>query len=88
MRVTHVLAAATTAALLGLAAAAPTFATGPANTPTGDAGRVGEVSEEAILHDLRPAILGVHRGIAGSFVEVPTPHVAMPNVTAPQVPPR
>ncbi|MYW00558.1 hypothetical protein [Streptomyces sp. SID3343] len=88
MRVTRVLAAATTATVLALAAAAPAFANGSADTPTGDADRVGGVSEEKILHDLRPAILGVHQGIASSFVEVPAPNVTMPDVAAPQLPPR
>jgi hypothetical protein len=93
MRVTRILAAATTAALLALVTATPAFASGFAATSTGDTGRIGEVAEEDVLHDIRPAILGVHQGIASSFVEVPvpdvaTPNVAMPNVAMPRMPAR
>ncbi|MFI6586354.1 hypothetical protein [Embleya sp. NPDC050493] len=82
MRVTALLAAAATGTLLALAPAAPALADGRADTLTSETGRFGQIDEDDVLAELRPAVVGVHQGISGGFVEVPPPHVQ-----APQMPP-
>ncbi|OPC79898.1 hypothetical protein B4N89_02125 [Embleya scabrispora] len=88
MRIAPLLTAATVGALLALTPAAPALADGNADTITsetdqvGPVGQVGMISEDDVLHDLRPAVVGVHQGISGGFVEVPPPVVR-----APQMPP-
>ncbi|MET7297693.1 hypothetical protein [Embleya sp. NPDC005575] len=82
MRITTLLAAAATGALLALAAAAPAPADGRADTSTSETGRVGQVGEDDVLKELRPAVAGIHQGISGGFVEVPPPHVQTPQMPA------
>ncbi|MFJ8740570.1 hypothetical protein ACIRL2_14435 [Embleya sp. NPDC127516] len=86
MRVTTLLATAATAGLLALAAAAPALADGRADTLTSETSRFGQVDEDFVLGELRPAVVGVHQGISGGFVEVPPPNVQMPDVPAPRMP--
>ncbi|MGC0415797.1 hypothetical protein [Embleya sp. AB8] len=88
MRLTTLLAAtgATTAAvLLALGSAAPALAAGRADTLGSDTSRVGDITEADIVKELRPAVIGIHQGISGGFVEVPPPNVSVPNVPVPNV---
>ncbi|MFE5329073.1 hypothetical protein ACFRCG_22080 [Embleya sp. NPDC056575] len=88
MRITPPLTAATVGALLALTPAAPALADTNAETITSETSRIGPggpggvIGEDDVLHDLRPAVVGVHQGISGGFVEVPAPVVQ-----APQMPP-
>jgi hypothetical protein len=90
MRATRLLAAALPAAAFALAAASPAFAAAHEEVLTSDTRQVGELSEEQlrdrVLFELRPAVLGVHEGVSGSFVEVPPPNVQAPNVQPPALP--
>ncbi|MYS83087.1 hypothetical protein [Embleya scabrispora] len=80
MRITALAAAAATGALLALAAATPAPADGRADTLAGDTSRVGQVDRDDVLEGLRPAVVGIHQGISGGFVEVPPPHVEAPRM--------
>ncbi|MEU0938368.1 hypothetical protein [Embleya sp. NPDC005971] len=82
MRITTLLAAAAGGALLALAATGPALADGRADTLTSETRQVGQINEDDVIKELRPAVLGIHQGVSGGFVEVPPPHV-----TAPQMPP-
>ncbi|MGW1992577.1 hypothetical protein [Embleya sp. NPDC001921] len=86
MRFTTLLAGAAIAGLLALAFAAPALADGRADTLTSDTSRIGQVDEDDVLSELRPAVVGVHQGISGGFIEVPPPNVQAPDVPAPQMP--
>ncbi|GCD98154.1 hypothetical protein [Embleya hyalina] len=83
MRITPLLTAATVGALLALTPAAPALADGHADTITSETvqvGMIGMIGEDDVLHDLRPAVVGVHQGISGGFVEVPAPVVPAPRM--------